>query len=90
MSPVTRVTALAATALLPVLLWGGPVNLNTADADTIARELNGVGAARAQAIVDYRKEYGAFESPEELLNVTGVGRFIIDSNKDNILLDLDR
>ena len=73
--------------LLPGLLWAGPVDLNTADAETIARELNGVGSARAQAIVDYRNEYGAFKSTEDLLNVSGIGRYILDVNQDNILIE---
>lgn len=83
------VKSLAAVAgtLVPMLLWGGPVDLNTADAETIARELNGVGQARAQAIVDYRNEYGAFRSREELLNVSGIGKYILEVNEQNILLE---
>lgn len=73
-------------ALNPLWLLAGPVDLNSADAETIARELNGVGAARAQAIVDYRNEYGAFENEEDLLNVTGIGRHILEVNRANIVL----
>lgn len=76
----------ALVAFGPAGLMAGPVDLNSADADTIARELNGVGAARAQAIVEYRDEYGAFESPEDLLNVAGIGRHILDVNRANIVL----
>ena len=83
---VKVVTALVGT-LCPFLLWAGPVDLNTADAETIARELNGVGQARAQAIVDYRNEYGAFQSTEDLLNVTGIGKFILEANEQNILIE---
>lgn len=75
-----------AIALFPICLFAGPVDLNKADAETIALELNGVGTARAQAIVDYRNEYGAFESEEELLNVTGIGRHILEVNRANITL----
>ncbi|MGI9342192.1 MAG: ComEA family DNA-binding protein [Gammaproteobacteria bacterium] len=74
-------------AVLPAGLLAGPVDLNTANAETIARELNGVGSARAQAIVDYRNEFGAFESADDLLNVTGIGRHILDVNRTNILLE---
>jgi competence protein ComEA len=73
--------------LFPFVMWAGPVDLNTADAATIARELNGVGQARAQAIVDYRNEYGAFQSTDELLNVTGIGKFILEANEQNILIE---
>jgi competence protein ComEA len=88
--PVAWLVALAVVALLPTIAWGGPVNLNTADADTIATELDGIGNARARAIVEYRDQYGSFESPEDLMNVSGIGRYIIDANKENILLDMDR
>ncbi len=37
--------------LLPTTLFAGPVNVNTADVATLARELDGVGLARARAIV---------------------------------------
>jgi competence protein ComEA len=46
-----------------------------------------VGQARAQAIVDYRNEYGAFQSTDELLNVTGIGKFILEANEQNILIE---
>ena len=46
----------AALALFPVLAWAGTVDLNTADAETLARELKGIGAARAEAIIAWREE----------------------------------
>ena len=49
--------------LLPLLSWAGPVNVNTADAELLSKELVGIGLAKAQAIIDYRNEYGRFESP---------------------------
>ena len=84
---VKRMMAAMVGMLFPLLSWAGPVDLNTADAETIARELNGVGQARAQAIVDYRNEYGAFQSTDELLNVTGIGKFILEANEQNILIE---
>lgn len=73
-------------ALFPAMLIAGPVDLNSADAATIARELSGVGAARAEAIVEYRSEYGDFKSADELLNVAGIGEHILDRNRENIQL----
>ena len=70
--------------LAPLGLLADPIHLNKADAETIANELDGVGAARAQAIVDYRNQYGAFESVEELLNVRGIGEQILEANRDNM------
>ena len=55
-------------ALTPFLVFAGPVNVNKADAETIARELQGVGPSKARAIVEYRETNGPFESVNDLLN----------------------
>ena len=68
------------------LTWAGPVDVNSADAETIAAELNGVGIARARAIVEYRDQNGAFQSADELLNVKGVGEKLLDLNRSDIRL----
>ncbi len=65
----------------------GPVNVNTADVATIAKELDGIGRAKAQAIVDYRQKNGPFRSPEDLLKVEGIGQKVLDMNRGNIRLD---
>jgi competence protein ComEA len=80
--------SLAAVALLaPMLAWAGPVNINTADAATLARELTGIGLARAEAIVAYRAKNGPFKSAEELALVKGIGQKVIDKNRANIRVD---
>lgn len=66
--------------------WAGQVNINTADAKTLATELHGVGAAKAQAIVDYRKLHGNFKTVNDLANVKGISSKTIEKNKDNIVL----
>ncbi len=67
-----------------------PVDINTADAETLSAELNGVGEKRAQEIVRYRKEYGPFESVDELTNVKGVGQKVLDDNRDNLVVGSDK
>lgn len=62
----------------------GPVNINTADEATLAKELNGVGPAKAAAIVKDRKEKGPFKNPEDLGRVEGIGDALIEQNKANI------
>jgi len=62
----------------------GKVNLNTADALTIQRELSGIGEAKAQAIVAYREANGPFSSVEEVLEVKGIGKSILDKNRDQL------
>lgn len=66
--------------------FAGPVNVNTADAKTLSEELAGIGLARAQAIVEYRKANGPFRSVDDLLNVKGVGQRTLEMNRANILL----
>ncbi len=60
---------------------GAPVNVNTADAATIAAAMNGVGMAKAEAIVAYRKQHGAFKSLDQLANVKGIGLKTIEKNR---------
>jgi competence protein ComEA len=48
------------------------VNINTATKDELV-SLPGIGPAKAQAILDYRKAHGAFKSVEELKDVKGIG-----------------
>jgi len=77
---------LSAALLAPRLLLAGPVNVNSADAETLARELNGIGPALAQAIVEERERNGAFSSPDDLKRVKGIGERVIELNRENILV----
>lgn len=86
---MTKRTILAAllTALLSLgsaSVFAEPVNINTADAKTLAKNLDGVGEKRAQAIVDYRKANGNFTSLKDLQNVKGIGESVSDKNAKNI------
>ena len=76
----------AAIALLavPTLALAGPVNVNTADAETISAELKGVGLSKAKAIVEYRKKHGPFRSPDDLSLVKGIGERTVELNRDDI------
>lgn len=78
---------LAAWALMsPLSAIAGPVNINTADAETISAELKGIGLAKAEAIVAYRKQHGPFKSRKDLTSVKGIGARTVEINRDNILL----
>jgi len=80
-------TALLATLLFAPASFAGPVNVNTADAETLARELNGVGPALAEAIIRDREENGPFTSPDDLIRVRGIGERIVEMNRANILVE---
>lgn len=67
-------------------LFAGPVNINTADEETLEAELEGVGPALAAAIVRDREENGRYESVEALTRVRGIGQRVIEVNKDFILI----
>ena len=77
---------IAAAACASGAALAGPVNINTADAATLASELTGVGPALAQAIVKDRQEHGNFATPEALTRVKGIGDRIVEMNKANILV----
>ena len=63
------------------------VNINSADAGTLAEVLDGVGASRAEAIVQYREEHGEFLDIYELANVKGIGERTVELNADRIVLE---
>ena len=58
------------------------VDINTADHETLVQMLNGIGAARADAIIAYRENNGPFMSVEELTEVRGIGPSILEKNRD--------
>ena len=63
------------------------VNINKADAATLASALKGVGASRAQEIVRYREAFGPFTSIDELADVKGIGKSTLEDNRARITLE---
>ncbi len=62
------------------------VDINSADAATLALALDGIGMAKAQEIVAYRELNGEFKSIEELAQVKGIGEATIAKNRDRIII----
>lgn len=62
------------------------VNINTATPVEL-QSLNGIGAVKAQAIIDYRNSNGAFSSIEDIQNVSGIGPATYESIKNDITVD---
>lgn len=85
----TFLTLLLFTSLMlgsAYLAAADKVNVNEADAASLARALHGVGNARAEAIVAYREAHGPFRSVHELTRVPGIGPYTVEQNID--LIDL--
>jgi len=59
----------------------GMVNLNTADAAALERDLVGIGAVKAKAIIEFREANGPFTSVDELLEVKGIGAATLEKNR---------
>ncbi|ELQ09798.1 ComEA family DNA-binding protein [Pseudomonas trivialis] len=63
------------------------VNLNAADAETLRRDLFGIGAAKAKAIVAYRDTNGPFTAIDELLEVKGIGKALLEKNRERLVIN---
>ncbi len=75
----------ALTFLFSTNTFATPVNINSADAATIASALSGFGPKKAQAIVDYRTKNGEFKTLDDLNKVSGIGDKTIEKIKADIL-----
>lgn len=85
MNQLARILVLG-MLLFSSIAWAvpGQVNINTASAQEIAEMLDGVGEARARAVVEFREQFGEFDSFEALQEVRGIGPHVIEANKDVI------
>ena len=84
---MSKLIAALIVTLMPALVWAGPVDINTADAATIAKELQGIGPHLAQSIVAYREKNGAFRNADELRKIKGIGAKVLEKNRANIKLE---
>ena len=77
--------SLALAFTLPAFA-GQSVDINSADATTLAESLDGVGPAKAKAIIEHRTANGPFKSADELAAVKGIGLATVDRNREFIRL----
>ncbi len=68
--------------------FAGPVDINSADASTLASAITGVGESKAAAIVAYRDTHGPFASVDELSKVKGVGMKTVDKSRNNLTVSV--
>ena len=62
----------------------GKVNINTATVEEL-KTLNGVGEKKAEAIIEYRKKNGSFQTKEDLMKVRGIGKKLFESFQERIV-----
>lgn len=70
----------------PLYASASQLNINTATAGIMAKELDGIGKIKAQAIVDYRKRHGPFQSVDDLEKVPGIGKKTVESLRSSLVL----
>lgn len=63
------------------------VNINTASAEQISALLKGIGLKKADAIIEYRNNYGPFQTIDELSAVSGIGNATIEKNAHLIAIN---
>ena len=62
------------------------INLNTATTEEL-QTISGIGAKRAQDIIDYRDANGGFSSVDDLKNVSGIGDKTLEKLKSEVTVD---
>ena len=88
MITLKQLSLAAVLAVSPLLVSAEPVDINKADAATLATELTGVGDAKAQAIVAYREANGPFKSVDDLVMVDGIGEKTLAANRDKMTVNV--
>ena len=79
---------LALALLLPLAApAASPVNINTADKETLMTAISGVGEKKAEAIIEYREQHGPFKSVDEITKIKGIGQGILDKNRENLSVE---
>lgn len=81
-----HLAVMAATMLFSFAAWAKPVDINSADAKTIADSVSGIGLAKAEAIVNYRQKNGPFKKVEDLTKVKGLGSKIVEKIRPDIMI----
>jgi len=81
MKGLLKTAFLILTLLLAAQANAEPVDINTADAQTLAANIKGVGLKKAEAIVEYRRQHGPFKRLDDLTRVRGIGPRLLETNR---------
>ena len=81
---IFRKTLLATLVFVPSLLLAGEmIDINTAGKESLM-SIKGIGEKRAEAIINWREKHGPFQSVDDLEGISGIGKSIIDDNRDTL------
>jgi competence protein ComEA len=85
---ITLFTAISLVMIMTASVFaegGEKININTASVMELV-ELQNVGPSYAQKIVAYRQQNGPFKTPEDIMQVAGIGPKMFEANKDRIVV----
>ena len=81
----TFLTTILMLLLTAAIAFAGTININTATS-TELQQLPGIGASKAQSIVDYREAHGLFKRISDITKVKGIGNKILEKIREDIVL----
>ncbi len=76
--------------LVAVQVQAGPVDINSADAGTLAAAIVGIGEKKAASIIQYREANGRFATIDDLVRVKGIGSATVEKNRQNLTVSAPR
>ncbi|WP_419766745.1 ComEA family DNA-binding protein [Arcobacter sp.] len=59
------------------------IDINKASVEEL-KTLNGIGDKKAESIVQYRTQHKCFKNKDDLLNIKGIGKALLEKNEDKI------
>ena len=87
MKSISLLCASIILCILSALCVAEPVNINVASAEEISDAISGIGAKKAQEIVEYRNQHGPFSALEDLLQVKGIGDALLHKIAQDIVIE---
>lgn len=84
---IIRILITLLTFTFSAFVYAGPVNINTANAQALSKNIKGIGLKKAEAIIAYREKNGKFKKVEDLKKVKGIGVKLLEKNIGLLLIE---